>query len=148
LSVVAFLETHAGTDDPHHPQQMGRQAPVLHPQGPIAGTETRLTALAGEIGSVQGQAAQHAEYDLLTTPCVPSSRGASRTGHNGAQVIRVVGVQPLHDRDAGQTQRRATRGQFDGLEVPLFDRLTDQGVYLRDDFRAEGFLEAPFLAAS
>jgi hypothetical protein len=60
----------------------------------------------------------------------------------------MVGVQPPGDRPSGDTERLATRGQFDGLEIPLLDRGTDEGVYLRDDLRAEGLFEAPFLAAS
>lgn len=121
---------------------------MLHPQSPIARTEARATTLAVEVGTAQGQTAQHGANKLLSTARIPSGRGASRTGNNGADVIGVVGVQPPGDRDTGDPERLTTRGQFDGLEVPLLDRGTDERVYLREDLRAEGFFEAPFLAAS
>jgi len=121
---------------------------VLHPERPIAGTEASPTALAVEVGSAQRQAAEQAAYDLPPAPCIPSRRGASRTGRNGAKLIRVVGIQTSGDCQCRYPKCLATRSHLDGLEVPLLDWSPDQRVYLPDDLRAEGFCEAPFFAAS
>ena len=64
-------------------------------------------------------------------------------------MVGPVRVQSLLDGASRNGERAPTRGRLDGLEVQPVDRArTYERFDLGDDFRVEGFFEAPFLAAS
>jgi hypothetical protein len=64
-------------------------------------------------------------------------------------VVGPVRVQSLLDGASRNGERAPARSRLDGLEVQPVDRArTYKRFDLGDDFRVEGFFEAPFLAAS
>ena len=64
-------------------------------------------------------------------------------------MVGIVGVQALRDGASRQGQCPPTRGGLDRLEVePVGGARTYERLDLLDELRREGFLEAPFFAAS
>ena len=61
-------------------------------------------------------------------------------------MVRYIAVEPLLDGSSCDAQRTPARGRLDRFEVQPVDRARSYECGdLRDDFRGEGFREAPFL---
>lgn len=66
-----------------------------------------------------------------------------------ADMVRVIGVEPLLNRTSRHRKGSASCGCFDGLKIqPIRRTRSNQRFDFTDDFEVEGFFEPPFLAAS
>ena len=146
---VALREADHRADLPHHARDARGQRRALHAEGRVARTDAGLTRVAVVVGALHAQLAQHAG-DALGAPTGVARRGPTAgTRPLRADVIGVVGVEPLLDGARRHRQRPAPHRRLHRLEVePVGRPRRDQRVDLLDDRRVEGRFEAPFLAAS
>lgn len=145
---MSFFEADHCRCLPIHARHCWRQRRTGKSQGTVARAEARLALIAMVVGSPKRHVSQRSREGLVASAGIVGLVSAWAQQVR-ADIVTVVGVEPLLNCTCRDGKCPAACSRFEGLEIQPISRTgCNQRFDFTDDFDVKRFFEPPFLAAS